>query len=88
MWQFLGLVLLFFLFMYAFYAAVILLIIAGLIFRTKETLGLLVLGAIISHPLIGGGVFVLLLLVNQYLKRKAAKQEDETIIDALPSPDD
>jgi hypothetical protein len=64
--QILGLILLVALFIYAFQLALILLILAGLIFRTKETVGLLLILAIFAgfaaYPLMGTGMLAALLL--------------------------
>lgn len=51
---------------YAFQLAVILLLLAGLIFRTKETVGLILILAVFAgfsaYPLVGCGLVVALLL--------------------------
>jgi len=64
--QILAVILLVALFIYAFQLALILLILAGLIFRTKETVGLLLILAIFAgfaaYPLIGSGLLAALLL--------------------------
>jgi hypothetical protein len=70
----------------AFKAALLLLVIAGLIFRTKETIGLLLLGWLLvgfaAYPLPTLGGAVLLLCLSLYLKRKEKRQA------LLDPPDD
>lgn len=62
----------------AFKIALILLVVAGLIFRTKETVGLLAIGWIIvgfsAHPLIGIGIVALLLSISLCFKHKEKKE--------------
>lgn len=71
MWRILGALLLFGLAIYVVKLAILVLVIAGLIFRTKETAGLLVFMAIVagfsSHPAIGFsivGVIAIVLIVR------------------------
>lgn len=56
---------------------IVLLVLAGLIFRTKETVGLLVFGGIITafqaHPLITTCIVGGLLALGAYAKRKESK---------------
>lgn len=72
--------------------AILLLFLAGLIFRTKETIGLIAVLAVFAgfraHPLIGIGLIAVLLPISLYFKRKekAATADEEKV--ALPSPDD
>ena len=72
--------------------AILLLFLAGLIFRTKETVGLIAILAVIAgfsaHPLIGIGLIAVLVPISLYFKRKekAAAADGEKV--ALPSPDD
>lgn len=63
-------------------AALVLLILAGLIFRTKETVGLLLIFAIIggfaAHPLIGCGLLVGSVAISLFFKHKEqAEWSDE-----------
>jgi hypothetical protein len=44
--------------------AIVVLLLAGLIFRTKETVGLLALFALIAHPLIGLGLIAAVFLLR------------------------
>ena len=71
-----------------FKVAIILLVLAGLIFRTKETVGLLMIGALWAgfkaQPLIGIGLIVLALAISLFFKRKEKKLASR----ALPAPDD
>lgn len=59
---------------FAFKIAIVLLVVAGLIFRTEQTIGLIAILAIFAgfsaHPVIGIGLAVLLLGVSLYFKRK------------------
>lgn len=79
--QIVGLILLVALLIYAFQLAVILLLLAGLIFRTKETVGLLLILAIFAgfaaYPVIG---FALLAALLIYLFLKNGRRK--------PTPDD
>ena len=79
--QIVGLILLVALFIYAFQLALILLVLAGLIFRTKETVGLILILAIFAglaaYPVIGFGLLAALLL---YLFVKNGRRK--------PTPDD
>lgn len=63
--------------------ALLFLLLAGLIFRTKETVGLITILAIFAgfsaHPALGAGLLVLAILVSLHFKRKegqAAKPDD------------
>lgn len=63
--------------------AILLLLLAGLIFRTKETIGLITVLAIFAgfsaHPALGAGLLALAILVSLYFKRKegrAVKPDD------------
>ncbi|OQW74777.1 MAG: hypothetical protein BVN32_12555 [Proteobacteria bacterium ST_bin14] len=79
-------------FVYVTKAIIILLFLAGLIFRTKETVGLIivlvVLGGFATYPLIVTAITATLLAVGFYFKRKErlAKVDDQTL--PLPNPDD
>ena len=90
--QLLGVILLIGLAVFAFKVAILLLFLAGLIFRTKETVGLIAILAVIAgfsaHPLIGIGIIAVLVPISLYFKRKekAASADAEKV--ALPSPDD
>lgn len=81
--QFIGFLMLIAVAVVAFKLAILLLLLAGLIFRTKETVGLITILAIFAgfsaHPAIGAGLLILAILVSLYFKRKerqAAKPDD------------
>ncbi len=73
MWQFLTVLLLFGVAVLAIKVAILLLILAGLIFRTKETIGLLAIGVI---------------AISLYFKRKEKLREADQAAPELPSADD
>jgi len=77
--QIVGAILLIGLFIYAFQLALILLIVAGLIFRTKETVGLLLILAIFAGlraaPLVGLGLLVLFVVAAIVKAVKKAPKE-------------
>lgn len=79
-------------FVYVTKVIIILIFLAGLIFRTKETVGLiivlLVIGGFAKYPLIATAISATLLAVGLYFKRKErlAKVDDQTL--PLPNPDD
>ena len=60
----------------AFKIAIVLLILAGLLFRTKETVGLIAILAVVAgfnaHPGIGIGLIVVTALILLYFKSKEA----------------
>jgi hypothetical protein len=70
-------------------AAILLLLVAGLIFRTKETVGLLLLLAIMAgfnaYPLIGTGIVGGLLALSLFAKHREKKRKGVVL---LPGPDD
>jgi len=74
--------------------ALLLIIITGLIFRTKETVGLLAIGGIMNlfilHPVAGVVGTAVLLSIGAYFKRKEKQKqmEDPNSVAALPAPDD
>lgn len=80
MWQLLAFLAVVFLLMLAFKIAIILLVIAGLIFRTKETVGLLLVGALLNAfvyaPIITTCASVALLCIGAYLKRQEKQKAD------------
>lgn len=92
MWRVLGFLALVGLVVTVFKLAIILLVVAGLIFRTKETVGLLLLLAVMAgfaaHPLIGTGLGLVLLAICLYYKKKEKGKEVESAVTALPAPDD
>jgi hypothetical protein len=77
---------------YALQLAFILLIVVGLIFRTKETIGFLLLCGVVTgftvHPFIGLGLLVLVLVIFQIMKAKerAAAAIDDNDPTELPPP--
>lgn len=77
--------------MFALKVAILLLFLAGLIFRTKKTIGLILILAIFAgfraHPFICIAIIAVLLSVSLYFKRKEknAVSDKETV--ALPGPD-
>lgn len=83
MWQFLGYLMLFGLLMTTAKIAIILLILAGLIFRTKETVGVLVIGGILTafsnYPWTVTLIATTLALLGYYFRRK------ELQVDAVPA---
>jgi mannose/fructose/N-acetylgalactosamine-specific phosphotransferase system component IIC len=92
MWQFLGVFVFASLLVFAAKLAILLLVIAGLIFRTKETIGLLLLGGTITaftaHPMIGIGIAGTLLAISLFFKYKEKRNVDQGAIKSLPRPDD
>lgn len=81
--QFLGFILLVGLAIFAIKLAFLFLLLAGLIFKTKETIGLVTILAIFAgfraHPGIGIGLIVIAVLVSLYFKGKelnASKPDD------------
>lgn len=74
MWQLLGFIALVAVAVFAIKLAILLLLLAGLVFRTKETVGLITILAIFAgfsaHPALGAGLLVLAILVSLYFKRK------------------
>ena len=76
MWKILGGIVLFSMVLAAFKIAIILLILAGLIFRTKETLGLLAIGAgfalLQAQPAAGMGVIALIAILALYASKNKA----------------
>lgn len=81
--QFLGFILLIGLAIFAVKLAILFLLVAGLIFKTKETIGLITILAVFAgfnaHPGIGIGLIVLVLLISLYFKGKeinASKPDD------------
>ena len=87
--QVVGYILLVGLAIFAIKLALIFLLLAGLIFRTKETVGLLLLGAILygfkAYPLISVGLAAVLLGVSLYFKRKEKLAGGTKLV---PGPDD
>jgi hypothetical protein len=75
--QLIGIILLIGFAMFAFQVAILLLLLAGLIFRTKETVGLIAILAIIAgftaQPLIATGVVIVLIAISLYFKNKEKK---------------
>jgi len=71
------------LFAVAFKIAVLLLLLAGLIFRTEVTIGLLAISAIIAglvaHPVIGIALLATALSTSLYFKRREARQAKGTV---------
>jgi hypothetical protein len=67
----------------AFKIAVLLLLLAGLIFRTEATISLLVISAIIAgfvtHPIIGIALLATALTTSLYFKRREARQAKGTV---------
>lgn len=67
-----------------------LLLLAGLIFRTRETLGLLMIGGILTafaaHPLISVGLLVTTLLVGRYFKKRHDRMEAAQVSKMLRGP--
>lgn len=65
----------------AFKLALILLFLAGLIFRTKETIGLIAILAIFAgfaaQPLITSGVVAALVALSLYFKRKEKRRSND-----------
>lgn len=92
MWQIILALISIAIFVYVTKVIIILLFVAGLIFRTKETVGiiiiLVVLGGFATYPLIAIAISATLLTVGFYFKRKErlAKVDDPTL--PLPNPDD
>lgn len=90
MWQVIAILLLAALLMAAFKIAIILLVVAGLIFKTKETVGLLAIGGVMNlfmlHPLAGVIGTAALLSLGAYLKRKEKRKQPEKpiTIERLP----
>lgn len=76
MWKILGGIVLFSMVLAAFKIAIILLILAGLIFRTKEMLGLLAIGAgfalLQAQPAVGLGVIALIAILALYASKNKA----------------
>jgi hypothetical protein len=72
-----GLILLYALVMTAIKAAVMLLILAGLLFRTQQTIALLALGGIMTafctYPLVATAITATLLAVSLWFKRNAQR---------------
>ena len=70
--------------------AFVFLILAGLIFRTQETVGLLMIGGILTgfaaHPLIGIGLLVTTLLVGRYFKKRHDRMEAAQVTKLLRGP--
>lgn len=70
-----GFILIFALITLAFKAAVMLLILAGLLFRTMQTIALLLLGGVLTgfstYPLAATAIMAILLVVSLCLKRSA-----------------
>lgn len=92
MWQVLAFFAVFGLLVVTAKIAILVLILAGLIFRTQQTIGLLLFGALLTaftnHPWIVTGVVVPLLWIGYRAKRK--EEEKEVKNDAvmpLPKPD-
>lgn len=75
--QLIGIILLIGFAMFALQVAILLLLLAGLIFRTKETVGLIAILAIIAgftaQPLIATGVVIVLIAISLYFKNKEKK---------------
>ena len=90
MWKILGWLLLAALVLAALKLAIIVLILAGLIFRPRETVGLLMIGGILTgfaaHPLIGTGLLVTTLLVGWYIKKKHDRMEAAHVPKMLGGP--
>lgn len=98
MWRFLGYFLLACLVIYIIQlfmvVGLVLLVIAGLIFRPRETIGLIailgyirLLGAFPMPTLLGTAVLVTILLVLKAKNKREAVAKDEAAL-ALPAPDD
>jgi len=89
MWGVIGAILLASFLLLALKLAIIVLIIAGLIFRTKETLGALLLFAIITafnaHPWIGLGIGGTLIAVRLLFEHREKQATDSP--SSLPRPD-
>ncbi|MDT0507444.1 hypothetical protein [Novosphingobium sp. MMS21-SN21R] len=72
----------------AFQIAIVILVIGGLIFRTKETIGLLLLGACLSffgaHPKIAAGIVFVIVAISMFVRRNNELPEEAPI---LPEPD-
>jgi uncharacterized membrane protein len=85
MWQFLGILLLIGVFIVAVKVALALLLLAGLIFRTKETIGLIgILAAIAgfnAHPAIGVIIIIVLIAASMHLKKKEEAANPAAITD-------
>lgn len=66
--------------------AIIALVIAGLIFRTKETLGLLFIGGLLTliaaHPILGLGAVAVTITIGVIMKKREERQ-----VKALDDPD-
>lgn len=92
MWRAIGFLMIVGLVVTVFKLALFLLVVAGLIFRTKETVGLLllvgVMAASAAHPLIGTGLALVLLTISLYFKHKEKRAQVEEAAKALPAPDD
>lgn len=92
MWQVLAFFAVFGLLVVTAKIAILVLILAGLIFRTRETVALLIVGGILTaftnHPWIVTGVIVTLLSISYYYKRKELREEaGKGTAKALPKPD-
>lgn len=89
MWQVLMAFAVFGMMVVAFKVALIFLIAAGLIFRTKETIALLVVCGVLSafqvHPWITTGVAGGLMALGYYFKRKEGQEISDR--NSLPAPD-
>ncbi|GEM_PF-1988346 len=92
MWQVLGAVIVIAAAVFAFQIAIILLMLAGLIWRPKETISLLVLGGtftlIQAYPVFGTMALAGLLGFAYYTRKNRKQQDEESVIDAPSAPDD
>lgn len=81
MWQLLAAIVAIGLFVFAVKVAIVLLFLAGLIFRTKETVGLIAILATFAgfaaQPLIASGVVAALVALSLYFKRKEQRRSDD-----------
>ena len=71
--------------------AILLVLLVGLIFRTRETVGLLMIGGILTafaaHPLIVIGLLVTTLLFGRYFKKRHDRMEAAQVPKMLRGPD-
>jgi len=91
MWQFLGYLMLFGLIVLTAQLAIILLVIVGLIFRTKETVGLLCIGGILTaftnYPWTVTFIATTLALLGYYFRRKETQGRAVQALPDLTKPD-
>lgn len=88
MWQVLGAIMLIAAAIVAFQIAIILLILVGLIWRPKETIGLLIIVGMIallqSHPALGVAALACLILLCWYGHKARKREEGSNVIDTPP----